>query len=572
MKPSINRSITSFFTLLSILFIIGFPQEIYLQNRALGTLPIINNGEVIVNQEGDLNDTEDGIHIRKIYDDLVAARGDYRYKVPELFLKDVEGRVASINYNTNQITIEKKAYDVCKKHGDAAVAFLIGHELTHYYEKHAWQNGFVASKSAQSKYQDIKRYQDIAHETEADYLGGFLAYTAGYGMYDQGDSIISDLYAAYGLGETMDGYPTKTERIDLSKESAKKLQLMVDAFDMANLLYSIGRMDQAMAYYEYILKEYQSREIYNNIGTAAVLAAMEFFHPDDLKFRYVSELDVDFGRSRDVSISPQDMIDSLISQAIIHFNSATILDPDYAPAYLNKANAYSLLRDYKKSKFYLLEEALPVAMKDSIKWSKTIEDIRILEGIIEAKTGDTINAKMIFETVAAQGNVLAQTNLSILNNEELPIINKTPIDFSKDMIGDTSLHKFIRRAPPFNLDLVGDISKDYTFFQYEPIDKAYKALYTEEQLKNGKYRRIAFLKPSTTFEGVNSAGVKIGDDVIRVDSLNGTPTKTIQTVRGQYMIYDGTTDQDKRDRGIIYVIEDEKVKSWIIYKAKDSFF
>ena len=81
--------------------------------------------------------------VREIFQKLVEARGDFRMKKPEkIYLRDEVSRVASIDYNKLEIVIEQKAYDVCKNFGESAVAFLIGHELTHYYEKHAWRTNF----------------------------------------------------------------------------------------------------------------------------------------------------------------------------------------------------------------------------------------------------------------------------------------------------------------------------------------------------------------------------------------------------------------------------------------------
>jgi tetratricopeptide (TPR) repeat protein len=593
MQPTSSFRLGYIYSIVIVFFIAVSFNTTHAQDRTIGTLPIINNGEIIGDTEVNLNHTDDYKHILKIYNKLVAARGDFRYKVPELYLKDVKGRVASIDYLTNQITIEKHAYDVCKKHGDAAVAFLIGHELTHYYEKHAWQNGFVSDKSEESVYKELKKYQDVAHETEADYLGGFLAYTAGYGMYDKGGEIIGDLYTAYGLGETMKGYPTKTERIKLGNKSAQKLELLVDAFDMANLLFSINMTEEAYAYYEYILKDYQSRELYNNLGTVAVLNVMKLFKVTDLKYRYVSELDVDFQSSKDVSVPIEEQKTMWLDKAIAHFNSAISLDPNYTPAYLNRANAYALKREWKKAKFYLNEEALPVSIKDSIRWEeklksddpqeieeanhakarwkKTRQDITILQGIIDANTGDEIAAKSKFTSVAEDGNALAAINLKICNGEPLPLPNFNKKDYTKDMIGDTSVHKFLRRSPPYDLDKVAGISNNFTLFQYKPTDGKSEIFYHENFESK---ERIAFQRTSKDYDGANLSGIKIGDlrSIVESETKDGTPTRVIETTSGQILIYDSTDADDKRLKGIIYFIEDNKVRSWIIYKYKTFIF
>ncbi|MBK9643234.1 MAG: hypothetical protein IPO72_18620 [Saprospiraceae bacterium] len=51
------------------------------------------------------------------------------------------------------------------------------------------------------------------------------------------------------------------------KESASKLESLIDAFEMANMLNATGKFERNQKYYyKYILMHYQSREIYNNVS------------------------------------------------------------------------------------------------------------------------------------------------------------------------------------------------------------------------------------------------------------------------------------------------------------------
>ena len=90
---------------------------------------------------------------REVYDRLVSARGDSRYPVPALTMEPTEHNGAIMYYSIPEIMLEEKAYDVCASFGadtDAALATVLGHELTHYYEKHGWRRGFV------DDYRDLK--------------------------------------------------------------------------------------------------------------------------------------------------------------------------------------------------------------------------------------------------------------------------------------------------------------------------------------------------------------------------------------------------------------------------------
>ncbi|MFN8330203.1 MAG: hypothetical protein U0T81_03135 [Saprospiraceae bacterium] len=54
-----------------------------------------------------------------------------------------ESKAVEINYDKLQIDFEEKAYDAIIQLGDEAIAFILAHELTHYFERHAWKNEFV---------------------------------------------------------------------------------------------------------------------------------------------------------------------------------------------------------------------------------------------------------------------------------------------------------------------------------------------------------------------------------------------------------------------------------------------
>ena len=304
------------------------------QTPALSTLPLVQTADTTPTSPEKNLENQDLEKIKNIYQKLVSARGDFRYRVPEVFLRDEVSRVASIDYERLEIVLEEKAYKTCQKYGDAAIAFLLGHELTHYYEKHAWRNGFAADYSDLKVGKNLKSLQDqVANETQADYLGGFLAYSAGYGMFEKSDSIIGDLYKEYKLGESIVGYPSLSDRKELAKRTTKKLESLIDVFEMGNLLAAIGKYSEAYQYYNYILMQYQSREIYNNIGVTSVMNALQYFDKEkELIYNYPLEIDLVMTGSRDNSSI--ETRNELLKNAIRQFDASINLDPEYSPAYL----------------------------------------------------------------------------------------------------------------------------------------------------------------------------------------------------------------------------------------------
>lgn len=76
-----------------------------------------------------------------VYKKLCDAAGDFRRGLPRLIVMDRVSRIASYRSSDNTLILELKAYNICSSFGkdaDAALAFLLGHELTHFYQEHDW--------------------------------------------------------------------------------------------------------------------------------------------------------------------------------------------------------------------------------------------------------------------------------------------------------------------------------------------------------------------------------------------------------------------------------------------------
>jgi len=120
----------------------------------------------------------------KVLMNLIKAKGDRRMPIPTLRISNSERYVAYAKPKDAIICLEEKAYDICTGFGKDslnAIAALLAHELTHYYEKHNWTSHFIQDHKDLPLSEKLKGFDEkIKQETQADYLGGFLAYTAGY--------------------------------------------------------------------------------------------------------------------------------------------------------------------------------------------------------------------------------------------------------------------------------------------------------------------------------------------------------------------------------------------------------
>lgn len=553
MKLSLNFCIHF---IIFILFIdLNISNVIIAQETALRTLPLIQTeNKTSTSATNNLKNT-DYENIKRIYDKLVNARGDFRYPVPKLCLRKEESRVASIDYDRLEIILEDKAYKTCLEYGDAAIAFLLAHELTHYYEKHAWRNGFAADYADLTIGKSMKEMQDqIANETQADYLGGFLAYSAGFGMFDKSSEIIQKLYSSYKIPENIPGYPSLNDRIELAKRTTQKLQSLIEVFEMANLLSAIGKYSEAYHYYNYILLQYQSREIYNNLGVTSILNALQYFKQEDLKFRYVVELDLESPGARDTESSA--IRDSLLHQAIRNFDIAIGLDPNYAPAYLNKAAAYALLGDTLRAQFYTEQEALKVAQKNN--YTKTAIDAIILSGILRARSGDSTSAAILFQAAVSSGSRLAQINLDILKSgmpEQKMMTKRFSNEFSS--IDHHDLNTFSNN-PNYNQDKVIEINSEFSYLQYNEDSLSFKISFNMN-VDTREMNYFMLTKPDS--KATTEKQIGIGSSQLEVKTQYGAPTQTVETPQGSILVYDK----------LIFILgKENKVTRWGNYLTRKS--
>ena len=360
---------------------------------------------------------------QKIYEHLVQARGDNRFNAPTFELVGTESNGAKIFYLDNRIILEEKAYNVCTQLGaDSinALATLLAHELTHFYEKHGWTSKFSSSFAGLEIGDTLgKLSTKIINETQADYLGGFLAYSAGYDVFNKGGDFMAALYKTYDLKESVEGYPSLSDRRAMSRSSADKVEELAKVFDVANLMAitatSALEYQIAQYLYEYILNDYQSRELYNNLGVLATYEALTYFPENEVKYQFPLQLELELKSARggDGIIEKRE---ALLLKAVNYFDYAIGLDAGYAPAYLNKACALTLLKDYGRARFYAETEAAAKAGSDD---KYMAGSVAVLLGIISGREGKTKEAEKYFDQAITLGSSLGEYNKKVLLGEDV---------------------------------------------------------------------------------------------------------------------------------------------------------
>ncbi len=500
---------------------------------------------------------------QRVYDVLVNARGDNRFNPPTFELVGTEANGAKIIYPENRILLEEKAYDVCTQFGaDSlnALATLLAHELIHFYEKHGWTSKFSNSFTGLEIGETLGRLSTkIINETQADYLGGFLAYSAGFEVFNKNDEFLAALYQKYGLDENIDGYPSLSDRRSMARSSAAKVEELADVFDIANLMAITAQAEEeyqvAQALYEYILEDYQSRELYNNLGVMATYEALMYFRESELKYRFPLQLELEFKSARGSGFAEKR--EELLRKAVRYFDHAIGLDAGYAPAYLNKACALTLLEDYDRALFYAGTEALAKAGAANKHMAGSVE---VLLGIIAGRKGNFQEAGKHFDDAAALGNSLGAYNRKVLNGENAGGEEEV-MSFSfgqTEDIDDVDLLNFTRQ-PKGKQKVALRLNPKVNFYGFalqENPDNS-KVMILESKLESSRGVYYLYQVTGNNFAGETRKGIKIGDSRDKVVAEYGEPNLTLLSTNGEIMKY----------KNILFFLgPDRTVRKWGVYE------
>jgi hypothetical protein len=225
--------------------------------------------------------TKNELLAQKVFNNITNSVGNNFPSPPKLnFINSVD-KVA-YTYNCN-VFLEKKALNLLCSFDDSqdALAYVLSHELAHHYLNHSWMKNIGFTYTSELKNQLNKDVKSINNrkieETQADLFGGFFSQISGYNSLAIAENVLKLLYKNYNLPETMDGYPSLTDRKNIVKNNLEELNKLSVIFKMGNLMVAIEDYKNALKCYEHILsKKFTSREIYNNLGAIYLKQAIDF--------------------------------------------------------------------------------------------------------------------------------------------------------------------------------------------------------------------------------------------------------------------------------------------------------
>lgn len=515
--------------------------------------------------------------VRAVFSQLKNAKGDFRSRRPTLkFVKDSGGGPAVAYPKSGLILIEEKLYDICTGFGKDslnALAHILGHELVHCYEKHTWEDYFAHESKGFGMDLGVKD-DELKDEVQADYLGGFLAYQAGFTTFGIAPQLLEKVYQAYDLtDEKLSKYPKLKERQAMSTNSEQKLKDLLDLFEMGNFLAALEQYDDALEYYLKVLEDFQSREVYNNIGVLSTLSAMKLFAPTENKFAYPVELDVRSSLNGTRGNKAKELREEKLMEALDYFEKARQYDAFYPIAHLNEGCAHALLGLSQKENAELEWEDAAVAANRAIrlaagnpKWLNTETDGKVLLGILRALALDSVGAETHFaEALILDANhFLAKANLNKLRGKSNPIQAKTGTDLKNEVIDDIPFANIRLDRSNVRAQIKEEDEHKITLAAKSYAASTVFANASTTGSGGNKVKKDTFLQMTgPSYAKASHKGIKLGDSQVKVLEKYGEPQARVNLGNGTMLRY----KDDTGFSGLIFQFDGGgKLMRWVIYK------
>jgi hypothetical protein len=464
----------------------------------------------------------------RVFEQLLQARGDLRQQVPGLTMNRRQRYVAWMDPDQVQIGLEEKAYDICASFGKDslhALATLLAHELTHYYEKHDWSRHFALEHENLETARQLERIEEgLKQEAQADYLGGFLALSAGFRPYGIMPELLKKIYQTYHLPDQLPGYPPLHERLKMVTAAQKRLGELSLAFEVAQRLTLIGQYEAAANYQRYLLHDFQSRELHNNAAANNLLAALAHFAPTEQPFALPIEIDPNtrLNGFRNNDAQRLEKRKALLKTAGQQLDMALALDAKYHPAMLNKACLF-VLQGEPDEAAYWLQKGQKLCPDAAAK-----RPFEVLQAICAALQGETEQATQRLSALAKGGYAPAATNLNILQKKVPPAAAAASGGIA-EQIEQFRLADFLAK-PSVEQELkVGDNvfcglqnKKSSTVYLHYADDGAHYAIWQET-------------RPG--YAGKTARGIALGASATEVEKAYGAASKEIVRTDGLYWVY-----------------------------------
>ena len=367
------------------------------------------------------NNCED--RVKKVFSNIIESIGNNSVFPPNLIFSDLEKNAAYMSGES--ITIEYKLISLfCEEENfEDKIAFILSHELAHYYLQHDWMlnTGLsYASKVGKSLKYKSYSYDEIKEaESQADIYAGFYAMITGYKPLEFAETTLNKVYESYNLPRDLKKYPSYEDRVTIINDKKKQVNELATMFEIANILFKLKKYSLSKDAFEAILKsKFNSREIYNNLGLSYLMYGISISESQISNLLFPVSLDLETRAS--ISKTRSSFTDSpkeMIENSKKYFERSISLDENYIPAKQNLFVSDMLLAETIEIRNDLMND-----INKSLLNEQTKVDFEVINELLN-------NTKLKkIKKIAKYGSYLSKLNLQE-NPENLTIktLNKKEI-------------------------------------------------------------------------------------------------------------------------------------------------
>ena len=346
--------------------------------------------EFWINRYGEVRKDKVAERAKEVFSHVLAASDRRAGVLPSFHIINYDGVPWAQSLPDGSILLTKNGLNYCYKgrnaeDGDARLAFVIGHELSHQFNGDFWQYKFLMAadekKEVALAFQNIKEIAKdpdtlLAKEIQADQYGIIYAILAGY----DSDRVINgdkNFFADWEQRSSKSGGSDYIASLSKKRILAVSLRLKevsdrIMLFKLGVISFRIGNLDDAIILFERFATYYPGREVYGNIGTIYLRLAYDKFllSRTDESFPYRLSFGIDaHSRAETINIARGFTEERyrdysrFLNSAIENLRRAAEFDPQYSVAQNSLGSAYIIGRKYYDA-VSVLESALKSAPND----------------------------------------------------------------------------------------------------------------------------------------------------------------------------------------------------------------
>lgn len=494
---------------------------------------------------------------RAVYKHMCAVAG-ITNAAPELVLESAStmkrGLWVDFAHNPVRIVFEQQALDVCSTFGkdaDAAIAFLLGHELSHFTMAHDWGEEFRSQNDHKAIGEDIgeaARGLSVAHfyEIQADQRGAFYSAVAGYNIDPLADSVVARLYRSYGWHTVLKGYPDLPDRLTLLKQALVRSNELNMLLRVANYRALLGQYEDAQRLYDILMGEgVRDPVILNNAALCYFLQAQPLAPEQRKRIEYPLALDLREGGWRGGATSSFDALTERCGSLLLE---AYLMDRT-DPVVLGNLACLALLAGDRSDATHWVEKRKALHPADRV-------DL-ILAALLNELIGDKDKALAGLNDPLLKTDAIAMRNRAVIsgNTESAP---STPADKEWPALSISGKH-FADLAAPDHL-LAVEVRSDTILF-YGDAKNCWK-LYEERTSGPGIEKGLWLVGVTGDASASGNSGPRIGMDRSEIERTFGPAAHSMPTYDGEVAVIGA----GKKPGLIVQYDSTGHLTSWTMYQ------